>query len=70
MNWEAVGAAGEIIGAVAVIISIIYLALQVRQNTAALRSSATNAASEGLESEVFQAKQDPNFKSLGVILKK
>ena len=47
MNWEALGAAGEIIGAVAVIITIIYLALQVRQNTAALRSSATNAASEG-----------------------
>ena len=47
MNWETVGAAGEIIGAIAVIISIIYLALQVRQNTAALRSSATNAASEG-----------------------
>jgi hypothetical protein len=32
MNWEAVSAIGQIVGAVGVIISVIYLALQVRSN--------------------------------------
>ncbi|MGI9235019.1 MAG: hypothetical protein ACR2RD_15410 [Woeseiaceae bacterium] len=31
MNWEAVSASGEIIGAGAVIITLIYLAIQIRQ---------------------------------------
>jgi hypothetical protein len=30
MNWEAIGAIGEIVGAIAVIITLIYLAYQVR----------------------------------------
>ena len=33
MNWEAIGAIGEIVGAVAVLLTIFYLALQIRQNT-------------------------------------
>ena len=32
MNWEATGAAGEILGAVAVIASLLYLARQVRHS--------------------------------------
>ena len=31
MNWEAIGAIGEIVGAVAVLVTLIYLATQVRQ---------------------------------------
>ena len=33
MNWEAVGAIGEVAGAAGVIITLIYLAVQIRQNT-------------------------------------
>lgn len=40
MNWEAVGAEGEILGAFAVIITLGYLAVQVRQNTRAMQASA------------------------------
>ena len=40
MNWEAIGAVGEIGGAIGVIVTLIYLANQLRQNTNALRSSA------------------------------
>ena len=40
MNWEAVGAIGEIIGAVAVVVSILYLAAQISSNTRAIRSDA------------------------------
>ena len=40
MNWEAIGAIGETIGAIAVIISLLYLAIQIRQNTAQMKHSA------------------------------
>ena len=40
MNWEAIGAIGEITGAVAVFASLVYLAVQIRQNTRAIRGSA------------------------------
>ena len=33
MNWEAIGAVGEIIGALAVVASLAYLAIQIRHNT-------------------------------------
>ena len=32
MNWEAIGAIGELIGAMAVVITLVFLALQVRQS--------------------------------------
>jgi hypothetical protein len=32
MNWDAIGAIGESVGSIAVLITIIYLAVQVRQN--------------------------------------
>jgi len=40
MNWDAIGAIGEIIGAVAVVLTLGYLALQIRQNTHELRASS------------------------------
>ena len=33
MNWEAIGAIGEILSAITVIASIFYLSIQIRQNT-------------------------------------
>ena len=39
MNWDAIGAIGEIVGAIAVVVSLVYVAYQVRQNTAALKVS-------------------------------
>lgn len=33
MNWDAIGAIGELTGALAVVISVIYLAIQIRDNT-------------------------------------
>jgi hypothetical protein len=45
MNWEAVEAISQIVGAVLVGITLIYLAVQLRQNTSALKSSAFLAIS-------------------------
>ena len=40
MNWDAVGAIAESIGALGVILTLIYLSTQVRQNTAQMRNAA------------------------------
>jgi len=46
MNWEAIGSVGEVLGAIGVIATLAYLAVQVRQNTqvmkAQTRDSITN----------------------------
>lgn len=43
MNWEALGAIGEIVGAVGVIATLVYLAYQIRQNTIQLEQSILSA---------------------------
>ena len=48
MNWEAIGAVGEIVGASAVFASLIYLALQVRGQNKESRISAMHEISVGL----------------------
>ena len=37
LNWEAIGAVGEIVGATAVVVSLAYLALQLRVNSRAIK---------------------------------
>ena len=50
MNWEAIGAIGEIVAAIAVVVTIGYLAVQIRQNTRSVRAathhSSARAATE------------------------
>ena len=46
MNWDAIGAVGEILGAVAVIATLIYLAKQIRQNSQAVQISALRDTTE------------------------
>ena len=41
MNWDAIGAIGEIIGALAVVVSLLYLATQIRISNNAARQSRT-----------------------------
>ena len=43
MEWDAVGALAELMGAVAVLITVGYLAVQIRQNTRALKTSALSS---------------------------
>ncbi len=42
MNWDAIGAVGDMVGALAVIVTLAYLALQIRAST---RESAANQSS-------------------------
>jgi hypothetical protein len=46
MNWDAIGAIGEILGALAVVATLGYLAVQIRQSTAVARASTRQAIAE------------------------
>ena len=46
MNWDAIGATGEVLGSLAVIGSIFYLALQVRHAAGVASASAQQAAAQ------------------------
>ena len=46
MDWEAIGAIGEIIGAIAVLLTIVYLADQIKQNTKAVKAATQQAISD------------------------
>ena len=43
VNWDAIGAIGEIIGAVAVFATLVYLSLQIRHNSAMTKASIRQA---------------------------
>ena len=45
MNWEAISAISDIVGAIAVVVSLIYIAVQIRQNTRMMRSGAKQSLS-------------------------
>ena len=54
MNWDAIGAMGEIIGAIAVVTSLIYLAVQIRTQNRESRISAMHDISVGFREVLAQ----------------
>jgi len=48
VNWEAISAIGQIVGALAVVVSLIYLAREVRSNARATRRGAMRSTSDSL----------------------
>jgi hypothetical protein len=49
MNWDAIGAIGELIGAGAVIATLIYLAQQIKDSARASRSAAVTDATNAIQ---------------------
>jgi hypothetical protein len=50
MNWEAVGTIAELIGAIGVIVTLVYLAQQIRDNTKQSRLSSIRAINASTDS--------------------
>ena len=51
MNWEIIGATGEWAGAIAVFVTLVYLAKQMSQNPRALKSQSRRQVLEGIASD-------------------
>ena len=57
MNWEAIGASGEIIGAVAVLLTLIYLARQIRHSADVSKVASYHEAIN----QIVEAGLEPDF---------
>jgi hypothetical protein len=64
MNWDAIGAVGEIIGALAVVVSVVYLAAQVKKQTTESQLAATRELSTLYNDCLNPAFQEKEFSSL------
>jgi hypothetical protein len=63
MNWEAIGAVGEVLGAIGVIATLGYLALQIRQNSNTVRSSIRQAISTTQHEAGLQMAATPDLRA-------
>jgi hypothetical protein len=61
VNWEAISAIGQIVGAFAVVISLIYVAVEVRRNTRASRLTAMRSMSDAFNRWVQQLAVHPHL---------
>ena len=64
MNWDAIGAIGEILGALAVVVTLGYLAVQIRQSTAVARSSTRQAIAQMSMESGSNVANDPEIAAL------
>ena len=64
MDWIAVGALAELVGAVAVVLTLVYLAEQVRINTRMARSAATAEAVAAVREANARIADDPSVSQL------
>lgn len=61
MNWEAIGAIGEILGAIAVLLTLAYLAAQIRQNTNSVRTSTFQQVVSDMAHAIEQLNQNADL---------
>ena len=64
MNWDAIGAIGTFISAIAVIVSLIYLAIQTRQNTKAMKSASFHQVRESFSEIPLMLAQNSELASI------
>ena len=64
MNWEAISAVSELVGVTAVMITLIYLAVQIKQNTAAVATSTYESVMTGFNDINIVVASDPALASL------
>jgi hypothetical protein len=53
MNWEAIAAVGEVLGALGVLASLVYLASQIRDNTRSLQAASLQSVLDGPRDRFF-----------------
>ena len=64
MNWEAAGAIGEIVGGLAVVLTLGYLALQMKQNTISMKVAAKQEMTKQFSDYVDLLLSNPEYRLL------
>ncbi len=66
MNWDAIGAVGELAGALAVLITLIYLAVQLRQNTNLASGAAQREVIASFQLNLDRVRTNPQLVQKGL----
>ena len=66
MNWEVIGATGEWAGAAVVVVTLFYLARQIRQNTRATKAGTSYSVNESLSKIVGALRSDGEFAEIWI----
>ena len=61
MTIQELGSIGELVGGLAVLLSLVYLALQIKQNTTSVRSATSAAVSESLSRVTEMVSSQPEL---------
>jgi hypothetical protein len=64
MNWEAIGAIGDAVGGFGVLATLLYLAVQTRQNTRAVRAATYSQVADSFADVSLALFQDPDASRL------
>ncbi|MEJ2130828.1 MAG: hypothetical protein P8Y95_04210 [Gammaproteobacteria bacterium] len=66
MEWtiQDLGAIGEFVGAIAVVVTLAYLAVQIRQNTAAMRAQSTTTVAQLAQATFLATMASPDITEL------
>jgi hypothetical protein len=64
MNWDAKGAVAEAVGAIAVIITFVYLTIQLRQNTKAVEHSSYRGVFDDAYEWMYKLADNPEIAEL------
>ena len=64
MNWEAIGTVAEIVGALAVVVTLAYLAVQIRDGARASRSTAVTDATTAMQAWYQELGSNPHSATL------
>jgi hypothetical protein len=61
MNWDAIGAVGELVGASAVLVTLVYLAVQIRQNSKMMRANSKQSITDATQHLLFKMLDEPEL---------
>lgn len=64
MNWDAIGATAEVVGAIGVLASLIYLAIQIRHNSSSVDASTEDGVVSGFNEINLIIGADPKLAAL------
>jgi hypothetical protein len=65
IDWEAIAAIGDIVGALGVIASLVYLSIQIRRSDETARAQSLQSVLDGhRDRSIFTGYTDPNFTQL------
>ncbi|MBX6326774.1 MAG: hypothetical protein IRY93_12155, partial [Chthoniobacterales bacterium] len=64
MNWEAISAISQLVGSLAVVLSVLYLAVQVHQNTRVVKLATQDAAASALRDVTKPFMENPELERI------